>query len=113
MGETVMEEVRSPVLQLYVSAPVTFRTAICPSQMVVFPETVSVGLGKTETVTDPVDEQFEVTSVPVTTYTLVVLGDTDIEALVTKLLQLYVPAPPAVKVLVCPSQTVVLPEMEI
>jgi len=79
------------------------REEVCPAHTALeFATAVTVGLGFTFTDTVFVFEQPELLY-PVTVYTVVEAGLTETAAVVAPVFQLYVVAPPAVSVEVCPE----------
>ena len=101
-------EVTPPGDHVYVVAPVAVRVALAPAQMLAL-LAVTEGTGFTVTVTTACVPQ--VPLVPTTVYDVVEDGLITIEAAVLPVLQEYVDAPAAVRVVVAPTQMEVEPEI--
>ena len=108
VGDTVtLEPLPAPFDQLYVLAPLAVSVEDCPEFIVDgIAEAVTVGNGFTVTLTAAVPVH-PAALVPVTVYVVVLVGDTVLELPVPRLCdQLYVLAPFAVNVVLCPEHIV-------
>jgi hypothetical protein len=103
LGLTVWVFALTPLLHVYVLAPLTFKVAVCPEQIAV-ELTVSVGTALTVTVVvlTPLHPAVE----PATVYVVVALGETEILLVLAPVFHVYVVTPLAVNVVVCPAQIV-------
>jgi len=106
-GLTVVEDVFAPVLHVYVLAPLAVNVVLCPEHIVAgLADAVTDGNGFTVTLTVAVPVH-PAALVPVTVYVVVLVGDTVLELPVPRLCdQLYVLAPFAVNVVLCPEHIV-------
>jgi len=106
LGVTVILAVLPPVFQLYVFAPLTVSTEVAPLHIAAgLADALTVGNGFTVTLTVAVLVHPD--AVPVTEYVVVAVGDTiTVLDVPNPSLQLYVSAPFAVKVALCPAHIV-------
>jgi hypothetical protein len=105
VGLTEIEAVVAEVLQLYVLAPLAVKVVAAPRQITVgVAATTTVGTGLASRVTVAVEVQ-PPGFVPVTVYTVSVVGLTTAVLAVWPELQLYEPAPVAVRVTLEPEHT--------
>jgi hypothetical protein len=102
-GETEIESVVSPPLHEYESAPLAINVALVPVQIV---GELTVMSSDDPTVTVAIAEPVQEPDVPVTVYEVVLVGETEIESVVSPPLHEYESAPVAVKVVVPPEQIV-------
>jgi hypothetical protein len=102
-GETEIESVVSPPLHEYESAPVAANVALVPVQIV---GELTVMSRFDPTVTVATAEPVQEPDVPVTVYEVVLVGETEIESVVSPPLQTYESAPLAINIVLVPVQIV-------
>ncbi len=103
VGDNAIVAVVGPVFQVYVVAPPAVNVVDCPTQIVA---EVAVTVGKGFTIIEVVLVLLHVPLFPVTVYVVVTVGDNAIVVVVGPVFHVYVVAPPAVRVVVCPTQIV-------
>ena len=104
-GDTLVDEVNEPVLQVYVDAPEAVRTTEFPEQRLAF-KALTVGFAFTATV--EVMLALHPPLFPVTVYTVSESGETETEAVRAPVLQVYEVAPLAVSTALLPAHTAAL-----